>query len=71
MKKILRRRQVEDITGFSGRTIDRKEKAGDFPQRVQLGPNSIGWIESEVVEWIETRRRGGCGVPSHLTKATL
>lgn len=30
----------------------------DFPKPVQLGGNSIGWIEAEVDEWIAKRQRG-------------
>lgn len=63
MSKILRRRQVEDSTGLSYRTIHRKEQAGDFPRRVRLGTNSVGWLESEVQEWIENRQRGGGTTP--------
>ena len=26
-----------------------------FPKRVQLGPNRVGWVEAEVLEWLEAR----------------
>lgn len=26
-----------------------------IPQAVQLGPNRVGWVESEVLEWLEQR----------------
>lgn len=35
--------------------LDREERAGRFPQRVHLGPNSVGWVEDEVDEWLEKR----------------
>lgn len=31
--------------------IDRLEKAGRFPRRVQLGPNSVAWVEDEIIDW--------------------
>lgn len=31
--------------------VDREEKAGRFPKRVQLGPNSVAWLEDEVIAW--------------------
>jgi prophage regulatory protein len=53
--KVLRRPEVCKKTGLSYPTLYRYEKAGDFPARRQLGPNSVGWIESEIDEWIEAR----------------
>ncbi len=43
------------IGGYSRMHVDRLEKAGRFPRRVQLGPNSVGWLENEVLAWIEAR----------------
>jgi predicted DNA-binding transcriptional regulator AlpA len=45
--KFLRRSEVCDRTGLSYVTLWRKERAGDFPARRELGPNSVGWIERE------------------------
>jgi Prophage CP4-57 regulatory protein (AlpA) len=36
--RVIRRREVMRRTGYSGTTLWRKEKAGEFPQSVQLGP---------------------------------
>ena len=36
---------------YSRMHIDRLEKRGQFPKRVRLGPNSVGWIEDEVAAW--------------------
>jgi len=35
------------------------ENEGKFPKRRQLGANSVGWIESEVQEWIAERPQVG------------
>lgn len=43
------------IGGYSRMHVDRLEKAGRFPKRVQLGPNSVGWLEDEIQAWIEAR----------------
>jgi prophage regulatory protein len=40
---------------YSPQHTARLEKAGLFPKRVQLGPNRVGWVESEVLEWLEQR----------------
>jgi prophage regulatory protein len=55
---ILREREVVSRTKRSRVTLWRYERQGNFPQRIRLGPNAIGWIEAEVDAWIASRRRG-------------
>ena len=55
--KILRIRDVTITTGLSRTTLWRLERRGDFPRRIRLSPNSTGWIESEIEQWIESRPR--------------
>ena len=31
------------------------EKAGKFPKRIQLGPNRVGWVEDEGLNWLQHR----------------
>lgn len=56
--RILSKRQVTDLVLYSPQHIARLEKAGKFPERIRLGPNRVGWIESEVLEWIEDKLKG-------------
>ena len=53
--KILRRPAVEATTGLSRSTIYQHMQAGVFPRPVRLGPKAVGWLESEVLAWIEAR----------------
>ena len=53
--RILSKRQVKELVLYSPQHIARLEKAGLFPKRVPLGPNRVGWVESEVLEWLEER----------------
>jgi prophage regulatory protein len=53
--RILRRREVQARTGLSRSTIYRRADDGTFPQPVQLGPRTVGWVEAEVQSWIEQR----------------
>jgi prophage regulatory protein len=55
--RIIRKPEVERIIGYSGVQIWRLERKGEFPQRVQLSPMAVGWLESEVLEWIQARIR--------------
>ena len=52
---ILRRRQVEQRTGLSRSTLYQYMKDGCFPKPVPLGPRAVGWLESEVSDWIIMR----------------
>lgn len=53
--RILRKPEVIRIVGLSDVTIWRLERAGDFPKRLKLGGNSVGWLESEIANWIQER----------------
>lgn len=62
---ILRRKEVEIRTGLSRSTIyayiqasiQGSEKSVGFPIPVRLGIRSIGFLENEINQWIETRGR--------------
>jgi prophage regulatory protein len=55
--RILSKKDLRQLVLYSPAHIDRLEKAGRFPKRVQLGPCRVGWIESEVLAWLEERIR--------------
>jgi len=54
---ILRLPQVEALTGLTRSPIYRRIADGDFPAPVLLGKRAVGWRESEIAEWIESRPR--------------
>jgi len=47
--------EVLDRIGFSRTHLYRKINAGSFPKPVPLGPKKVGFLESEIVEWMEER----------------
>jgi prophage regulatory protein len=53
--RLLSKRQVKEMVLYSPQHIARLEKAGQFPKRVQLGANRVGWVEREVLDWLEVR----------------
>jgi prophage regulatory protein len=59
---ILRLPDVRARTGISRTRIYRLEAEKRFPSRIRLGPNSVGWLESEIDEWIAARVRE-CRLP--------
>ena len=54
---ILRCKQVQARTGLARSTIYLNIKGGTFPRPVPLGPRAVGWLESEVSDWIAERVR--------------
>ncbi|QFY90140.1 AlpA family transcriptional regulator [Magnetovirga frankeli] len=62
--RLIRRREVERLTGLSRSSIYARLKPNpnrpsdfdpDFPRPVQLGPKAVGWVEGEVLQWVEGR----------------
>ena len=53
--RLLKRRQVEEITGIGRSSIYRLMKSGEFPQRVKVGRNAVRWRESDITAWVESR----------------
>jgi prophage regulatory protein len=51
-EKILRLPNVLDRTGLSRSNIYLRVTEGRFPRPVSLGARAVGWIETEVEEWI-------------------
>ena len=52
---ILRRKQVETRTGLSRSTIYLRIKKGSFPKPIKLGERAVGWIESEIYDWLDEK----------------
>ena len=52
---IIRLRQAILKTGLSRSTIYTLIKLGDFPQQIKLSPRTMGFLESEIDEWIAGR----------------
>ena len=53
--RILSKRQLRELVLYSPQHVARLEKAGEFPKRVNLGPNRVGWVEDEVLDWLQER----------------
>ena len=55
--QILRLTDVNAMTGLSRSTIYLRMVQGKFPKKINLGSRAVGWISSDVNEWIEERIR--------------
>jgi len=56
--KLLSKKQLKEMVLYSSQHIQRLETAGQFPKRVRLGNgfrSRVGWIEQEVLDWLQKR----------------
>lgn len=53
--RILRRAEVEARTGLARSTIYGMVSKGDFPKPIRLTPGSVGWVSSEIDDWLLSR----------------
>ncbi len=54
---ILRFKHLQQRINLSRSTIYARISAGDFPSPVSLGPRAVGWLESDIQNWITSRAR--------------
>lgn len=55
--RIIRLKEVIDSTGLARSTIYKYIGEGTFPKPVSLGDRCVGWVDSEVHDWILARTR--------------
>jgi prophage regulatory protein len=57
MYRILRRRELESRVGLKHTAIYEQMRAGRFPRPIPLGVGgqAVGWLESEIDDWIAQR----------------
>ena len=54
-KRFVRLPEVKQITGLSRSSIYLRIKVGGFPTPVKLGGRAVGWIEQEIMQWVNDR----------------
>lgn len=55
ISKIVRLRTIREWTGLSRSTIYLMMKTGSFPKSISLGARSVGWLESDIQAWVDSR----------------
>ena len=51
--KIIKLHDVKELTTFSSSTIYRLASQGRFPKPIKLAERSSGWIEQEVLDYLD------------------
>lgn len=54
-QRICRLPEVIARTGLSRSTIYELMLDGEFPSQIQLARRTVGWVESEIENWIDSR----------------
>lgn len=54
--RLLRRPEVQALTGLSATTLYDHLARGTFPAAVKLSARTVAWRESEVLAWIDSRQ---------------
>jgi prophage regulatory protein len=56
--RYLREKQLlEHYLPFSGSTLWRKVRTGDFPAPIKLGPAITAWREREIASWLHAQQQ--------------
>ena len=53
--RLLRRREVEELTGLSRASIYRLKRDGRFPAPVRVSDTAVRWKASDITIWIHSR----------------
>ena len=59
---IFKIRKVLEVTGLGRSSLYSMVGAGTFPQPVKLTPRAVGWLDTEVHEWIASQAAKRNGV---------
>ena len=49
--QLLRRTEVEELTGLSRTAIYDRMREGSFPKSIALSPKTIRWVRGEILKW--------------------
>lgn len=55
MNKIKRIKDVKNIVGLSRSSIYAMMATENFPKSIPLGLRSVGWLESDIQDWIDSK----------------
>lgn len=58
VERMLRELDVARMTGLGRTTRYEMERRGEFPARRQITPGAVGWLESELLDWLLSRKVG-------------
>lgn len=61
VKRFLRHKQVRERIGLGKTALNEKIKRGEFPSPYPLGARAVGFLESDIDAWIDSRVKAAGG----------
>ncbi|WP_434701566.1 helix-turn-helix transcriptional regulator [Pseudomonas sp. D1-36] len=52
--RFMRLEEVLHVTGLGRNTVYRRIREGTFPKQLRIGPNSVAWRQSAIIEWMDS-----------------
>ena len=52
-RRLLRRKQVLEVTALTRSSLYRKIANGTFPRQVHIGDRAVAWRESDIERWLD------------------
>ena len=59
--RLIKLKEVREITGLGKSTIYRKMTAGEFPAPVKTGMRSVAWRADQIQQWLDFREQSDAG----------
>ncbi|MDH5377046.1 MAG: AlpA family transcriptional regulator [Gammaproteobacteria bacterium] len=53
--KLIKLKEVVEVTGLSKSWIYSAMRVGNFPRPIQIGQRRVAWKKSDIEKWIEDR----------------
>ena len=53
--EVLRIKDIMELLSVSRSTVWRWSKQRDFPSKIQLGGNTVGWFQKDLFAWLGSR----------------
>jgi len=54
--EVIRAKDLSKLLSVSLPTLWRMEKRGDLPKRVNISERVVGWLKSDIQEWLESKK---------------
>lgn len=54
--EIVRPSELSKLLSVSKPTLWRMEQRGELPKRVRISERAVGWLKSDIKEWLESKK---------------
>lgn len=54
--EVIRPTALSKLLSISKPTLWRMEQRGELPKRVRISERAVGWLKSDIEEWLESKK---------------